>query len=164
MIGDRWGVSDAEVLQRYPCDDLLLNPAAELWRGITVFAPIGDAWQWIKQIRIAPYSYDWLDNLGRRSPQSLLALPEPVPGEKFSTSALGPVGRIQSMESRHQITGVVMGCPMSYVLVEESGAIRILLKILIPSWYGPFSRLLSVGDLIMARRQLTNLKRLIEGR
>ena len=45
-------------------------------------------WPWVAQIRLAPYSYDWIDNLGRRSPQDLRGLPEPVVGESF-TAALG---------------------------------------------------------------------------
>jgi hypothetical protein len=39
MIGDRWGVSEAETLLRYPCDDFARSPAQPLWRGVTVAAP-----------------------------------------------------------------------------------------------------------------------------
>ena len=50
---------------------------------------------------------------------------------------------------------------MSYVLVPDGSGTRLLLKIVTPGlrWLAP---LLSVGDLVMARRQLLNLKQLAE--
>src|SRR5512138_3590809 len=64
MIGDRWGVSDSEVLRAYPCDDLVAAPVLRAWRGIRIEAPAGAVWPWVAQIRLAPYSYDWIDNRG----------------------------------------------------------------------------------------------------
>ncbi len=50
---------------------------------------------------------------------------------------------------------------MSYLLVPDGDSTRLLLKIVAARGrlYAP---LLSVGDLVMARRQLLNLKRLAE--
>src|SRR5690242_14291682 len=64
VIGDRWGVTDDETTRRYPCDDLVPFPSRELWRGVTVAAPPSAVWPWLCQLRLAPYSYDWVDNLG----------------------------------------------------------------------------------------------------
>ena len=51
---------------------------------------------------------------------------------------------------------------MSYVLVPQGEGTRLLLKIVTDA--GRLTApLLSVGDLVMARRQLLNLKRLAEG-
>jgi hypothetical protein len=117
----------------------------------------------VTQIRIAPYSYDWIDNLGRHSPQTLHDLREPVVGEPFTTALRGrPVGRIVSVEVGRQLTGKIMGAWMSYVLVPaEEAETRLLLKIVTAGGRGS-APLLSVGDLIMARRQLLNLARLAE--
>jgi hypothetical protein len=55
-----------------------------------------------------------------------------------------------------------MGAYMSYVLVpQDDGTTRLLLKITMPGprWAAPA---LSVGDLVMARRQLLNTKQLAE--
>ncbi len=162
MIGDRWNVTDDEVARRYPCDDFVDTPTLQAWRGVTVHATPEKLWPWVVQIRVAPYSYDWIDNLGRRSPQQLTGLPEPVVGEPFSTAATRRVGRILAVERPTQLTGEIMGACMSYVLVPDGQTTRLLLKIVtaMSRWLAPG---LSVGDLIMARRQLLNLKRLAEG-
>jgi hypothetical protein len=162
VIGDRWGVTAAEVTRRYPCDDLAPGAGLQLWRGITVRASPRDVWPWVGQIRIAPYSYDWIDNLGRRSPHELRGLPEPVPGEHFTTAFGGHrLGRIVAVTPGEQLTGRIMGAVMSYVLVAETRGTRLLLKVIAAGGRvrGP---LLSVGDLVMARRQLLNLGRLAE--
>lgn len=163
MIGDRWGVSAAEVRQHYPCDDVVPTPAIALWRGVTVQARPDVVWPWLRQLRLAPYSYDWIDNAGRQSPTTLVHLPDPRPGEPFSTFAGSrAVGRVVSAEPGRQLTASVMGALMSYVLSPEDETTRLLLKVVLPErrWYG---RALALGDWPMARRQLLNLKRLAEG-
>jgi hypothetical protein len=162
MIGDRWGVSDGEISRSYPCDNFVTSPALQAWRGVTVEVPAEAVWPWVAQVRLAPYSYDWIDNLGRRSPRELVGLPEPQVGERFTTAGGRELGRIVSVDPGKQLTGTIMGAFMSYVLVPaDHNATRLLLKIVthISRWV---ALALSVGDLIMARRQLLNLKLLAE--
>ncbi|MBV8992159.1 MAG: polyketide cyclase [Pseudonocardiales bacterium] len=164
MIGDRWGVTLAETTRPYPCDDLVPDPVLQAWRGVTVRACPEHVWPWVAQIRLAPYSYDLVDNLGRRSPQALLGLPEPVVGESF-TAAFGGlrVGRIVAVKSGHHLTGKIMGAVISYVLVpvDDVPQTRLLMKI-VTAGGRAMAPLLSIGDLIMARRQLLNLAALAE--
>ena len=161
MIADRWNVTDDEVARHYPCDDFVAAPTLQAWRAVTVRVSPDALWPWVAQIRLAPYSYDWIDNLGHRSPQQLMGLPEPVVGESFSTAATRPFGRILAVEPREHLTGEIMHACMSYVLVPEGRSTRLVLKIAtaMSRWLAPF---LSVGDLVMARRQLLNLKALAE--
>ena len=162
MIGDRWGVSGSEILRSYPCDDFVTSPTLRAWRGVHVEALTDVVWPWVAQVRLAPYSYDWIDNLGRRSPRELAGLPEPQVGDRFTTAAGRELGRIVSVDPGKQLTGTIMGAFMSYVLVpQDDGATRLLLKVIAQTrrWAAPA---LSVGDLIMARRQLLNLKKLAE--
>jgi hypothetical protein len=162
MIGDRWGVTQEEIALRYPCDDLVPDPAFRAWRGVTVRARPELVWQWVAQIRLAPYSYDWIDNLGRSSPRRLHNLPEPVPGEPFTTAFGGRrLGRIIAVSPGVELTAKIMGAVMSYVLVPQGVTTRLLLKVVMARG-GIVAPLLSVGDLVMARRQLLNLARLAE--
>jgi hypothetical protein len=163
VIGDRWGVTDAEVARRYPCDDDVAAPTLQAWRGIAVRVPADRVWPWVAQIRLAPYSYDWIDNLGRRSPRELRDLPEPQAGEPFTTAFGGrPAGRILSVEPGVQFTGMIMGAAMSYVLVPDGDlTTRLLLKVAVPG-RPVVMPLVCVGDLLMTRRQLLNLARLAE--
>jgi hypothetical protein len=69
-----------------------------------------------------------------------------------------------SVDPGKQLTGTIMGTFMSYVLVpQDHDMTRLLLKVV--SQTSRWAALgLSVGDLIMARRQLLNLKQLAEVR
>jgi len=162
VIGDRWGVTEDEVARRYPCDDLVPAPVLQAWRGVTVRTTPDRVWPWIAQLRLAPYSYDWVDNLGRRSPEQLVDFSEPAVGQHFTTAATRPIGRVLSVAPEEQLTGRIAGTVMSYVLMPAAGdSTRLLMKIVAANgrWAAP---LISVGDLVMARRQLLNFKRLAE--
>jgi len=161
MIGDRWGVTDEDVARHYPCDDIVRTPVLQAWRGVTVDVSAEELWPWIGQIRLAPYSYDWIDNLGRRSPRELRMMAEPVAGERFTRSGGRPLGRILAVDPVEQLTARIVGAVMSCVLAPSGDGTRLLLKVVVAQgrWLAPF---LSVGDLVMARRQLLNLKKLAE--
>jgi hypothetical protein len=162
VISDRWGVSDSEISRPYPCDEFVASPALRAWRGVRVDAPAEAVWPWVAQVRLAPYAYDWIDNRGRRSPRELVGLPEPRVGESFTSVGGRALGRIVSVETGKQLTGTIMGACMSYVLVpQRDDSTRLLLKVVMRTtrWKALW---LSVGDLVMARRQLLNLKRLAE--
>ncbi|GAB3260807.1 hypothetical protein GCM10027425_23930 [Alteromonas gracilis] len=164
MLGDRWGVTEAETRERFGCDDLVTDPALEAWRGVDVAAPAEAVWPWLAQVRAAPYSYDWIDNLGRRSPRRPLGLPEPVVGEHFTSCAGRPLGRIVAVDPGRELTATILGAHMSYRIVPVgSERSRLLLKIVMET--NPLvARAVCLGDLVMARKQLLTLRDLAEGR
>ena len=61
-----------------------------------------------------------------------------------------------------ELTARIMGAHMSYVVLpQEAGTTRLVLKVVMGTsrWLAPA---VSVGDLVMARQQLLNLKQLAE--
>lgn len=162
MLGDRWGVTEAEVGLRFGCDEVVPEAQIQLWRGVSIDAPAPVVWRWVRQVRLAPYSYDLIDNMGRRSPRRLTDLRDPQPGDHFtSLGGRFDVGRVISAEPGRQLTARIMGATMSYLVLPQETGSRLLLKIAIPRrrWR---SSLLAIGDWPMARRQLLNFKRLAE--
>jgi hypothetical protein len=162
VIGDRWGVTADEVARAFPCDDWITSPTMEAWRGVTVNAAADHVWRWVTQVRLAPYSYDWIDNLGRRSPRELRSLSEPEVGEHFTSAAGVEVGRVLSVEVPHQLTGRIAGTVISYVIEALSDEQTRLLMKLVTDQPRPLAALLVLGDWVMARRQLLNFKHLAE--
>jgi hypothetical protein len=162
VIGDRWNVTDAETRRSFPCDELVPDPRLQAWRGVTVHAPPQAVWPWVTQIRLGPYSYDWIDNLGHRSPSQLYKLPEPTPGEPFTTALGGHrFGRILGVAPGEALTGRIMGAVISYVIVPNGSTTRLLMKIVMARGRLVLP-LISLGDLVMSRRQLLNLAQLAE--
>src|SRR5579862_7537973 len=66
-----WGATPAERAEPYPCEGLLPGPTASMFRAADIGAPPDVVYRWLCQLKVAPYSYDWLDNRGRRSPRAL---------------------------------------------------------------------------------------------
>jgi hypothetical protein len=69
MIGTTWNVTPTERAAHLLCDDLMPG-AVRLDRAISIDSPPSTVFAWLCQLRVAPYSYDLLDNAGRRSPRS----------------------------------------------------------------------------------------------
>jgi hypothetical protein len=161
MVGDRWGVSEAETRRHYPCDDLVRTPTLRAWRGVSVDADPATVWARLRQVRLAPYSYDLLDNLGRRSPHERRDLPEPRVGDPFTRAFGRDQGRVVAVEPGEHLTTRIMGAHMSYVVVPAGEGTRLLLKVVAETrrWLAPA---ISLGDLVMARKQLLRLASLAE--
>jgi hypothetical protein len=71
----RWGATDAEVKRSMPGDEIVSQPSFNATRAVTIHAPAQNIYPWIVQMgvtRAGWYSYDLLDNLGRRSAEKIL--------------------------------------------------------------------------------------------
>lgn len=66
-----WGTIEKERTGTEECMKYVPPPLDTYYRGITVHADRATIWRWLCQMRAAPYSYDWIDNYGRRSPREL---------------------------------------------------------------------------------------------
>jgi hypothetical protein len=162
------GATPAERDQPFPCDRLIPDPYLEGFRAVDVAAPVAVAFRWLCQLRVAPYSYDWIDNWGRRSPRDL------TPGveELREGQRVMSIFRLIEFERDRHITlvseGKVFGTVGCTYRVDPAGErSRIVVKVLAGSPprgpQAPLLRLiLAPGDLIMMRRQLLNLAQLAE--
>jgi len=164
-----WGTTPEERRQAYPCDQLLKDHDTAYFRGVTVAAPSDVAFRWLCQLRVAPYSYDWIDNAGRRSPRELtpgleeLAVGQPVM-RIFDLAAFDP-GRHLTLRLRHP--GLFPPLFVSYVVIPASPrSCRIVAKLVLRFRPGLRDRIVEALaptlDWIMMRRQLLNLARLAE--
>lgn len=164
----QWGSTPAERDRAFPCDRHLRGDSDAIFRAVDVGGPSAVVFRWLCQLRVAPYSYDRLDNRGRRSPQELTpGLEELEVGQRFMT-----IFRLVDFEEGRSITlrheGPVFGRIAATYLAEgvAPGQSRLIVKMLVAyprAPLGPLARLiLPPGDLVMMRRQLLNLKRLAE--
>ena len=168
-LGATWGVEPAEKDLAYACDEIAGPFDAAYYRGVTVEAPPAAVFRWLCQLRAAPYSYDWIDNRGRRSPRALTpGLENLVVGQTmmtiFDLIAFETDRHLTVRTKSDRLFGDVAG---TYLIVPRSdGTCRLLAKLRIRYPRGLRGRLMRIvlppGDLIMMRRQLLNLKRLAE--
>lgn len=71
----RWGATSEEVRRAMPGDDIVEAPSFDATRSVTIKASPSDIYPWIAQMglnRAGWYSYDLLDNLGRKSVEEIL--------------------------------------------------------------------------------------------
>ena len=97
-----WGATDAEARQHYPADALVDGPVS-MTRAVTVLAPTDVTWRWLCQLAVAPYSYDLVDNFGRRSPRELT----PGADELRVGQTMMTIFELVSVDPGRQWTGVL---------------------------------------------------------
>ena len=85
----------------------------------------------------------------------------PRVGERFTALGGRKLGRIVSVEPETQLTWAVMGAVLSYVLAPQQRQTRLLMKLVMDT-NSLVAVGVCVGDLVMVRRQLLNLKLLAE--
>ena len=83
-LSTTWGTTAGERSIDFPCARFEEHVDAAYYRGVTIQSRPDAIFRWLCQMRVAPYSYDWIDNLGRRSPRTLTpGLDELVIGQQF---------------------------------------------------------------------------------
>ena len=171
-MGRIWGTAPDERLLYFPCDRFIGTFDDSYYRGISIQANPKTIFRWLCQMRMAPYSYDWIDNFGRKSPRSLTpGLEELAIGQKvmsiFELIDFVPNEQI-TLRIKEKLTLKIFGDPIvSYMIIPKSDRnSRLLVKLILRPPSGLLGRLLrfifSWGDLIMMRRQLLNFKELSE--
>ncbi len=172
-VATTWGTTPDEREKDFPCDRFMEQPDAAYYRGITIRAQPEVIFRWLCQIRVAQYSYDRIDNRGRKRPRVLTpGLDELDIGQQV----MGGSELFDFERDRHLTIRTIQGSfewrilgdnLMSYLIVpEDSDGCRLLVKLLVKFPRGPLGWFWRVflpwGDLIMLRKQLLNFKELSE--
>lgn len=140
-------------------------------RAVTVEAEADEVWPWLAQLGRGAgwYSIDRLDNGGRRSARHLVSwVPEPAVGDATV------VGYLRHCEPGRELVwwipgdallGATIRSVMAYRLTSEGGRCRVTARFDwdaegLPAWL--VLRLFQIIDTVMVRRQLLNLKQLVE--
>ena len=171
MLGTTLYVTPAERAARLPCDELMPD-AVRLDRAISIAASTAIVFAWLCQLRIAPYSYDLLDNTGRRSPRIRCAvLTDLAVGQPFvRIFGRSYVFELASFAHDEHITlrphsGSVMSrfgsVSNTYAVRPDGDGTRLHVRVLFD---GPWlvGQTLALVNLLMMRKQLLVLKSLAE--
>jgi hypothetical protein len=169
-VPDAWHVSPDEAGATFPCDRLAGPGGRRLTRGVDVEAPPEVTFRWVCQLREAPYSYDLLDNLGRRSPRTLTpGLDQLEPGQLFMVLRIVEVVPGRQVTGRATSTaqtlfGLAAGCYTVTPRGPHASRLVVRLTLARPTrWWHPVrDELLAWGDLFMMRKQLLTIKALAE--
>lgn len=172
MIFQYWGATPDEISSHVIGDGLCPTATLSATRCITVAAPPDQVFPWIRQMgmgRAGWYSYDWLDNLGRKSATSIL--PEWQSVQSGDLIPAGPISFVATIVEppRHfvlEIRGIGKKSPrlhftLAYELHDDPQGTRLVTRMRSHIRL-PFGRLfekliLGPGDGFMLRRQLLTI-------
>lgn len=171
-LSTNWGATSFERAMLFPCDSYLPHAEEAYFRAVDIQAPAQTIFQWLCQLRVAPYSYDWIDNGGRQSPRHLRPdLQNLEVGQRVMT-----IFQLVEFEADRHLTVVLTASSaiaffgeiaVSYVILPlNEQYCRLVVKLLVcysRKGFGSMMRvLLPWGDLFMMRKQLLTIKRLAE--
>jgi hypothetical protein len=173
MFLDAWGATGAEITGPVAGDHLLPDARLVATRSIDLEAEPSEVFPWLEQIGFGKagwYSYDWIDNLGRRSADRIhpewlgVEVGDPIPGGPIHFDAAvvdRPHAFVLSLPTQrvlwHQIDFV-----LAFDLRESPEGTRLVSRVR-STIDGPLGRIierwfLGPGDGIMVRKQLLNLQ------
>jgi len=154
-----WGATEAEIAERYPCDGVLPGPTESWFRAVPTKADPATQYRWLCQLTVAPYSYDLVDNYGRRSPRTLTpGLEDLTVGQRMTrifTLADFTPGRDLTLRIADPSARRMFG---DLAITYRANPGRLVAKLAVDA--GSFAirrRFLCWGDLVMMRRQLLTL-------
>lgn len=154
--------------------DIINSGCRELIRYIEIDADAHDIFAWLKQLRVAPYSYDFIDNRGRKSPDHII---ENLPPLKVSMHYLLAFHIFEFEEDSFiacrfcepvnpPVNLYMNGLFIEYRIVEQETKTCLWCKI--KGYFNSdlsskgFFFIFSVVNKIMMTRQLKNIKKLSE--
>ncbi|GAB3270240.1 hypothetical protein [Kineosporia babensis] len=169
-IAEHWNTSQDEREAVYDCDELLPDAPSRLTRAVDVKTDPRTMFRRLTQLRAAPYSFDLIDNLGRRSPREQLPWCWDLEvGQRVATIFTLTSFRPGEQMTIHMDSGparVFGDTAITYQVNPQGSDCRLVAVLRGKDAPGPLGgarrHLLAWGDLVMMRKQLRTLARLAE--
>jgi len=170
----RWGATDAEIKRSMPGDEIVGKPSFNATRAVTIHAPAQNIYPWIVQMgvtRAGWYSYDLLDNLGRRSAESILPEHQNIQvGDLIPLSPDGKQGmRVKYFRKNKWMLWWDEKGDTSWVWEihpEGEGSARLITRVRVKyRFFSPailFNLLIEFFDILMMRKSMLGIKRRAE--
>ena len=167
MRGLPWTWGDARTSLPPPVPATYDGP--HLVRSVSVAAPPEVVFRWLIQLQLAPYSYDLLDNWGRRSPRQLVEGLTVEEGTSmmgiFTVTTLVPDRVLELTLTDPGSLRVFGPLVCTYQTVPQVGGTTLRCDLFLTPRSGPGrirAILLAWGDLVMMRKQLLTFAALSE--
>ena len=179
MIFHHWGATADEIQGPVVGDHICPDAQLIATRSITINAPLHEVFPWIRQMgfkRAGWYSYDLIDNLGRKSATSIhedwqdVTTGSRVPAGLMSfTAAIVEPPRAFVLQVGSPTRTMKRLCfTLAYELRDNPAGTRLVTRmrsrVNVPAGIAIERLLLGPGDGIMLRKQLLNIAKRAEGK
>jgi len=168
----RWGATDEEVKRVMPGDELCDKPHLDSTRAVTIDATPEQTWPWIAQLgrgRGGWYSYDLIDNRGKRSSETILPEFQELRAGDFLPTGFGEGFKVVDVKP-NQFLALQAGSLGSWTIglyCAGRSSTRLVSRVRI-RWNlrNPKSAVLAAvvdpGDFVMMRKMMLGIKRRAE--
>ncbi len=173
----RWGATPDEVTGPMPGDDLMDRAHFVATRAISIAAPPDRVWPWLVQVgfgRAGFYSYDFVDNHGQPSAETILAdFQDPAVGDvaapMSSSEDTRTAFRVASTDKPRSLVWSKPDSSWAWRLSPDAaGGTRLVTRLKARYDVGPFLPvtvlLMELGDFPMMRRMLLGVAKRAEAR
>lgn len=169
-----WGATDSELTRELPGDGIVAQPSFDATRVVTILALPEDIYPWIVQMgmgRAGWYSYDLLDNFGRKSAETILPEYQEVHvGDVVPMSPDGKFGLwVESFETNKWIVWQDKNREVTwtwYIVPEEENQCRLITRIRMNyrwlSLMAPVNLMVEFFDFPMMRKCMLGIKQRAE--
>jgi hypothetical protein len=170
----RWGATDAEIMRVMAGDPIVVKPTFDATRAVTIHASAANIYPWIVQMgvgRAGWYSYDLLDNLARKSAESILPdYQNPQVDDIIAMSPDGKQGmRVKDFEQNKWMLwwDKIGDSTWAWEIYPEGeNQSRLVTRVRVKyRWFSPtilFSLIIEFFDILMMRKCMLNIKRRAE--